>query len=201
MSQRFSTAVIVTVLIAGAFFIGGLARNWSPFGGGTPYTELGPAVIQSVQSMARLTTVEVVEYATVEKGNDFGWLNWAREDRIMMLAVARIGAGVDLEQMSPGAFDVDVESGIVTVELPPAQIMYVALDNTATQVFDRDTGLFSSGDPQLETDARQVAEQLLQQAALDNGILDAAQKHAEVAITELLMALGYSEVRFADPVR
>ena len=156
-------------------------------------------MIDSVQSMARLTTVEMVEYTTIEKGNDHGWLNWAREDRIMMLAVARIGAGVDLEALSPGAFEVDVDTGIVTVALPPAQIMYIALDNTATQVFDRDTGLFTSGDPQLETDARQVAEEVLRAAALEHGILVEAQEHARVAITELLLGLGYEEVRFADP--
>ena len=201
MAQKMGTGVIVIVLIAGAFFVGGAAGSWNPFGsgGGTPYTDVGPAVIDSVQSMARLTTVEMVEYTTIEKGNDHGWLNWAREDRIMMLAVARIGAGVDLEALSPGAFEVDVDTGIVTVALPPAQIMYIALDNTATQVFDRDTGLFTSGDPQLETDARQVAEEVLRAAALEHGILVEAQEHARVAITELLLGLGYEEVRFADP--
>jgi len=203
MAQRLGTVVIVVVLIAGAFFVGGMAGDWSPFGsgGGEPYTEVGPAVIDSMQSMAKLTTIEMVEYTTVEKGNDHGWLNWAREDRIMMLAVARIGAGVDLEQLSPGAFDVDLATGVVTVHLPPAELTYVALDNTATQVFDRETGVFTSGDPQLETDARQVAELLLSEAALNHGILDEAEAHARVVITELLTGLGYSEVQFADPLQ
>ena len=202
MAQKLGTGVIVIVLIAGAFFVGG-AGSWNPFGsaGGTPYTDVGPTVVDSIQSMARLTTVEMVEYTTIEKGNDHGWLNWAREDRIMMLAVARIGAGVDLEALSPGAFDVDTETGAVTVELPPAQIMYVALDNTSTQVFDRNTGVFTSGDPQLETEARQVAEEVLRTAALDRGILIQAEEHARVAITELLLGLGYLDVEFADPLR
>ena len=202
MAQKLGTAVIVIVLIAGAYFVGGAAGSWNPFGGtgGNPYTEVGPTVIDSVQSMARLTTVEMVEYTTVEKGNDHGWLNWAKKDRLTMLAVARIGAGVDLEQLSPGAFQVDTDTGVVTVELPPALITYIALDNTATQVFDRDTGLFTSGDPQLETDARQVAELVLREAALEHGILLQAAEHARVAITELLVGLGYSEVQFADPL-
>ncbi len=202
MAQRLGTIVIVIVLIAGAFLIGGAAGGWNPFStGGTPYTDVGPAVVDSVQSMARLTTIEMVEYTTVEKGNDHGWLNWAREDRIMMLAVARIGAGVDLEQLSPGAFDVDTETGVVTVQMPQAQIMYVALDNDVTQVFDRQTGVFTGGDPQLETDARQVAEEVLREAAIQHGILDEAQSHARVVISELLVGLGYSEVRFADPMQ
>jgi CubicO group peptidase (beta-lactamase class C family) len=201
MSQKLGTAVIVVVLIAGAYFVGSAADGWNPFGesGATPYTDVGPAVVESVQSMARLTTVEMVEYTTIEKGNDHGWLNWAREDRLAMLAVARIGAGVDLEQLSPGAFAVDIDTGAVTVQLPPAQITYVALDNAATQVFGRDTGIFTSGDPQLESDARQVAEEVLRGAALEHGILEEAEENARVVITELLMGLGYTEVHFATP--
>ena len=201
MSQKLGTAVIVVVLIAGAYFVGSAADGWNPFGesGATPYTDVGPAVVESVQSMARLTTVEMVEYTTIEKGNDHGWLNWAREDRLAMLAVARIGAGVDLEQLSPGAFAVDIDTGAVTVQLPPAQITYVALDNAATQVFGRDTGIFTSGDPQLESDARQVAEEVLRVAALEHGILEEAEENARVVITELLMGLGYTEVHFATP--
>jgi hypothetical protein len=66
-------------------------------------------------------------------------------------------------------------------------------------VFGRDTGVFTSGDPQLESDARQVAEEVLRVAALEHGILDEAQENARLAITELLLGLGYSEVRFATP--
>ena len=88
---------------------------------------------------------------------------------------------------------------MVTVSLPAPQITYVALDNAATQVFGRETGLLTSGDPQLETDARQIAEEVLRVAALDHGILAQAEENARVAITELLLGLGYSEVRFAAP--
>jgi hypothetical protein len=193
--------VIVVALIAGAFFVGSAAGGLSLFGsvGGEPYTEVGDTVVESVRSMARLTSVEMVEYTTIEKGTDHGWLNWANKDQIFMLAVARIGAGVDLQGLSPSAFDVD-ESGVVWVELPPAEVMYVALDNRATQVYDRDTGLFTEGNPQLESEARLAAEGILRQSALDHGILDVAQENAETAVRELLLALGYDDVRFVAPL-
>ncbi len=140
--------------IAGLFFVIANLSGFSPFGGDS-YTQVGPTVVDSVRNVAKLTTVEMVEYTTVEKGNDFGWLNWARGDRIFLFAVARIGAGVDMEMMTTDNFAVDEDSGRVTVTLPAPEIIFVEVDNGATQVYDRDTGLFTKGDAQLESDARQ----------------------------------------------
>ncbi len=141
----------------------------------------------------------MVEYTTVEKGNDAGWLNWARGDRIFLFAVARIGAGVDFDQVTVEDFEVDEESGRVLIRLPHAEIQFVEVDEGQTQVYDRDTGLFTSGDPQLESDARAVAQEVLLQGALDRGILQIAEDNAKTTLTEFLEGLGYTEVTFLDP--
>ena len=197
-SRRAGSILIVAVLIAGVFFAGANLAGWGPFKGisGEPFTQVGPTVVDSVHDVAKLTTVEMVEYTTVEKGNDFGWLNWARGDRIFLFAVARIGGGVDMELVTTTSFEVDEETGSVTVELPPAEIIFVEVDIDATQVYDRDTGLFTKGDSQLESDARQVAEEVLVRAALEHGILEKAQANAETTIEGLLMGVGYTEVTF-----
>ena len=196
-SKRAGSVVIAAVLIAGLLFIGSNLAGWSPFGG-DEYTQVGPTVVESVRDVAKLTTVEMVEYTTVEKGNDFGWLNWARGDRIFLFAVARIGAGVDMEQVTTLNFEVDEDSGRVTVQLPPSEIIFVEVDSEATQVYDRDTGLLTRGDAQLESDARQVAEEVLLSAAIDHGILDRAYTNAKATISSLLMGVGYTEVIFVD---
>ena len=198
-SPRRAGAILITaVLVAGVFFIVANIANWGPFKGlgGEPYTQVGPTVVESVRDVAKLTTVEMVEYTTVEKGNDFGWLNWARGDRIFLFAVARIGGGVDMEKVTTSNFVVDEGTGSVTVQLPPAEVMFVEVDNGATQVYDRDTGLFTKGDSQLETEARQVAEEILMKAALEHGILEKAQENAEATIASFLMGVGYTEVTF-----
>ena len=168
MAQRVGALVIAAVLVVGAFFVGRLATGFSLFGG-EEFTEVSPAVVDSVRALAELTTVEMVEYTTVEKGNDSGWLNWATGDSIFLFAVAEIGAGVDLDRVYTESFSVDGESGRVTVELPSATIQYVSVDNEQTTVFDRDSGVFTDGDPQLESDARAVAEDVLVEAALEGG--------------------------------
>ncbi|MCP4965819.1 MAG: DUF4230 domain-containing protein [bacterium] len=200
-SKRAGSIVIAAVLIAGLFFLGANLAGWSPLKGlgGEPYTQVGPTVVDSVRDVAKLTTVEMVEYTTVEKGNDFGWLNWARGDRIFLFAVARIGAGVDMQRVSTSNFEVDEDTGRVTVQLPLPEIIFVEVDNDGTQVYDRDTGLFTKGDSQLESDARQVAEEVLVNAALDHGIMDKAQSNAEETISSFLKGVGYTEVVFIDP--
>jgi hypothetical protein len=194
-SKRVGSFVIAAVLIAGLYFIIAGVAHLSPFGG-QPYTQVGPTVVDSVRNVAKLTTVEMVEYTTVEKGNNYGWLNWARGDRIFLFAVARIGAGVDMDAVTTDNFTVDGDTGTVTVRLPAPEIIFVEVDNDATQVYNRDTGLFTKGDPQLESDARQVAQQVLVNSAMEHGIMDRATENAKVTIENFLRGLGYTEVVF-----
>lgn len=199
MSSRVGAIVIGAVLILGAFFIGSAFSGFSLFGGGEEYADIGVSVVEQVRNVAELTTVEMVQTTTIEKGTDFGWLNWARGDRVFMFVVAHIGAGIDFDRFYTGSFQVDNDSGTVTVEMPPAQITYVALDNEQTQVIDRSTGIFTKGNPQLESDARQVAEQVLQETAIQVGILEQAEKNARNVIEGLLLELGYTQVVFVEP--
>lgn len=158
-----------------------------------PYEEIGPVVVTSIRDLANLTTVEVVEYAIVEKGTDSSWLDWARGDSLRLFAVANIGAGVDLSRVT--VRDVSVDStGVVEITVPSAEIQYVAVDNDATQILEREVGLLTKGDPRLETDARQVAEQVLVESALEAGILEKAETNARTVLTDFLLSLGYRDV-------
>lgn len=158
-----------------------------------PYQEIGPVVVTSIRDLANLTTVEVVEYTIVEKGTDSSWLDWARGDSLRLFAVANIGAGVDLAQVSIRDVSVD-PAGVVEITLPAAEIQYVAVDNEATQILERDIGLLTKGDPRLESDARQVAQEVLVQSALEAGILEKAEANARSVLTDFLLSLGYRDV-------
>ena len=158
-----------------------------------PYQQIGPVIISSIRDMSNLTTVETVQYTIVDKGTDKGWLSWARGDSLQLFAVAKIGAGIDLSQISVRNVSLD-DTGVVEISVPAAEIQYVSVDNEATQILDRDTGLFTKGDARLETDARQVAEEVLVQAALDDGILTQAEANARQVLTDFLLGLGYRDV-------
>ncbi len=156
------------------------------------YTEFAPVTLQTIRLVAELTTVEMVQYTTVVKGDDRGWLNWAAGDRIEMFAVARIGAGVDLDAIGEG--DLLVDEGKVVLRLPPAKLTYVSVDNEATHVYNRDTGVFTKGNPDLERSARLAAEELLTAQAIKQGILQTAEERAVNVLRDLIVSLGYTDV-------
>ncbi len=158
------------------------------------FTTVGPVTVQTIRSLSELSTVEMVQYTTIEKGDDRGWLNWATGDRIAMFAVAKIEAGIDLAKLEDDAISADRESGRVRIILPPAEITNIAVDNEATTVYDRDTGIFTKGNIDLERSARLAAEEVLVGQALDQGILELAADRAVLVITDLLEGLGYSDI-------
>jgi hypothetical protein len=158
-----------------------------------PYEEIGPVVISSLRDLSNLTTVETVQYTIVDKGTDRGWLDWARGDSLQLFAVAKIGAGIDMSRITVRNVSLD-DAGVVEITVPNAEIQYVSVDNEATQILDRETGLFTKGDPRLETDARQVAEEVLVEGALDDGILADAEANARQVLTDFLLGLGYRDV-------
>ena len=165
-----------------------------------PYEEIGPVTITAIRDLAQLTTVETVQYTIVEKGTDEGWLRWARGDSLRMFAVARIGAGVDLGQLTVRDISVDT-SGVVEIQVPAAVIQYVDPDEDATQVLERDVGIFTSGDPGLESDVRRIADEVLVDNAIDEGILELAEENAQSVLTDFLLSVGYADVvvEFEDP--
>lgn len=195
-------AVGVLVIVGSVAYVTGrtaaavddVAGSLDEITGEGPYTRLGPVTVQTVRDLASLTTLEVVEYTSIEKGDDRGWLNWATGDRIAMIVVARIGAGVDLSQVETDDILVDPEMGTVVIRLPSAEVTYVAADTEATQVYDRDTGIFTKGDPQLERAARLAAEEVLVEQALTGGILEQAETRAIEVLTNLIESLGYTDV-------
>ena len=68
------------------------------------------------------------------------------------------------------------------------------IDNAKTRVYSRDTGLFSTPDPNLESEVREEAERQLQQGALQDGILKTAADNARSTLSGMLQGLGFHEV-------
>ena len=82
----------------------------------------------------------------------------------------------------------------ISLHLPAAEIFTTRLDNAKTRVYSRETGLFSSPDPNLEGEVGSEAERQLQRAALDDGILKTAEANARQTITSMLNSLGFVRV-------
>lgn len=186
-------AVMALLLVAGMLWVSGKLDSLNPFGT-EPILVVGPTVVESIRELSDLVTVEVIEYTTIEQGHDAGFFNFARGDRIFLFAVARIGAGVDLGQIRDEDITVDREANSVRIRLPEAKILYAALDNENTRVYDRDTGIFTRGDRDLESEARIAAEAILREQALTVGILEHATENAKTTLHAFLKGLGFEQI-------
>jgi len=190
----FSLAFLTLLvwLITGA----GLARFIANLrGDGTVIQASQPTVVRQIQQLQRLETVRYTMDKIISGEHDSAYLpKFLVSDRLLLLVHGEVIGGVDLSKLQPG--DVAVRGRSVTVRLPSPEILVTRVDNARTRVYSRDTGLFSSPDPNLESEVREEAERQLQQAAQQDGILKTAEENARSALTTILKGLGFERVEF-----
>jgi hypothetical protein len=154
-----------------------------------------PTVVRQIQKLQRLETVSYTMDKIISGEHDNPILpKFLASDRLLLMVHGEVIAGVDLGKLQPS--DVAISERKVSVRLPKAEILVTRLDNEKTRVYSRDTGLFSSPDPNLETQVRQEAERQVQQAALQDGILKSADENARSSVQSILNGLGFQQIEF-----
>ncbi|HRN49725.1 MAG TPA: DUF4230 domain-containing protein [Anaerolineales bacterium] len=151
-------------------------------------------IVHEVRSMARLETIQYSVEKIISAETRQGLFGFLVGDRILFVAHGTVIAGVDLQKLSPE--DMRVEGGVLYVTLPPAEIFVATLENDKSYVYDREQGVITRGDQNLETVARQAAEDEIEAAALADGILEQAQINAENFLYRFFLQLGFPEVIF-----
>lgn len=151
-------------------------------------------VIEGVQALSRLETAsyQIEKVITAESGQ--GPLGFLFGDKLLLIAHGEMVAGVDLSYIGPNDL-MTTDEGAVYVRLPPAEVFVATLDNARTYVYDRRTGV-AGMNMQLETNARQEAERLMLQAAIENGLLETAEDNARDVLRSLFISLGFKHVIF-----
>lgn len=150
-------------------------------------------IVRQVRSLARLETAQYTLEKVIRAETGQGIFGALFGDRLLFVAHGDVIAGVDLSKMQPDDVIVSPD-GRVTVILPAAEIFVTSLDNQKSYVYDRETGLLTKGDINLETLARQAAEDELRNGALEDGILELAQSNAANVIDKLLRSLRFTDV-------
>ena len=215
-SNVYFLIIIVVLMAIGYFFIQSVQRGTEKAVGNTvdeviaPFKESNAAlqtqvadlmhptptiipdpvtIISDVHALARLETIHysVEKVITAETGQ--GNLAFLFQDKLLLVAHGVVIAGIDLSKLQPE--DMKMVNGVLNVRLPKAEIFIAALDNSKTYVYARDTGILTKQTKDLESLARQSAEEEIKKAALEDGILDSAQLNAEVYLTKFFGALGF----------
>jgi Protein of unknown function (DUF4230) len=166
------------------------------FRGGTTVINVNqPTVVRQIQQLQRLETVSYTMDKIMSGERNNAYLpKFLAGDRLLLVVHGDVIAGVDLGKVQ--AADVSVHGRTISLRIPAAEIFTTRIDNARTRVYSRDTGLFSTPDPNLESEVREEAERQLQQAALQDGVLKTADQNAHNTLSRMLTGLGFEQVEF-----
>ena len=174
----------------------GLLHLISLFRSGTTVINVNqPTVVRQIQQLQRLETVSYTMDKIMSGERNNAYLpKFLAGDRLLLVVHGDVIAGVDLGKVQPA--DVSVRGRTISLRIPTAEIFTTRIDNARTRVYSRDTGLFSTPDPNLESEVREEAERQLQQAALQDGVLKTADQNARTTLSRMLTGLGFEQVEF-----
>jgi Protein of unknown function (DUF4230) len=193
----FLGAVLTVVLVGALVWLSsglGLLHLIGMLRGGRALINVDqPTVVRQIQQLQRLETVNYTMDKIISGEHANAYLpKFLAGDRLLLVVHGEVVAGINLAGLQPG--DVLILGQKVSIHLPAAEVFSTRIDNARTKVYSRDTGLFSSPDPNLESEVRQEAERQLQQAALQDGILKTAADNARSTISGMLRGFGFREV-------
>ena len=152
--------------------------------------------INDIRALARLETIQYSVEKVITGQTGGGTFESLFGDRILFVGHGTVIAGIDMAKLQPE--DMRFENGVLTVKLPPAEVLVATLDNEKSYVYDRQTGVLTKPDPNLETLVRQSAESEILKAALEDGILEHARDNAEAYLIKFFAALGFPNTIFVQ---
>jgi len=193
------TGILVTMLVLSLVVWGitgtGLLHLLLSYAKGSVIQIDQPTVVRHIQQLQRLETVQFSMDKIISGEHENPYLpKFLAGDRLLLVVHGEVIAGVDLSQFQ--AQDVSLRGRTISLHLPKSKILMTRIDNSKTRVYSRDTGLFSSPDPNLESQVRQEAERELQEAALQDNVLKTADDNARSTVSAILRSFGFTDVEF-----
>jgi hypothetical protein len=163
----------------------------------TPKIITGPEVIRQIRQVSRLetTSYSVQTVVTVERPGNF--IGVGRQ-RLLVVVHGTVVAGIDLAKLREQ--DVTISDGgkRIVVQLPPAEILSRFLDESSTEVYDHQTGLFTKPDTSLVLEAQKAGADQVLQTACQDGILQRATRDGQRSIEQVLTLVGFEVIEFEE---
>ncbi len=177
---------IIILLLAGTItvngVVGGIQGLLNP-----PIVTTAQIVLERISGLSQLTSVKYNYSSLVTSQRDMpDVLQFLYGNKLVMVAVGHISAGIDLSQLT--AQNVTQEVGVLRVQLPPPTLQECFLNEQLSYVMSQDTGVFAQELPELSSEARRYALSQFRDNALNEGILNEANTQAQTVLTELLRA-------------
>ncbi|MGF1570478.1 MAG: DUF4230 domain-containing protein [Nodosilinea sp.] len=165
-----------------------------------PRVDVRTIVVQQLRGASELTTAIFAMEAVVPARSDRSLAGYViGSTNLLYIAYGEVRAGVDLSQISVADVQMDGAEGetAIQVTLPPPKILDRKLDLSQSQVYDYNRGFLGLGPdnaPDLQELAQQEALTKLEAAACTQGLLEEANRRAELTVSQLLSTAGFKTV-------
>ncbi|MFN5058511.1 MAG: DUF4230 domain-containing protein [Chloroflexota bacterium] len=171
-------------------------------------------ILRRTQNLSRLTTVKNtydnrIERAVTSSGDTtqsmvnmvdqiikgFGLdVQELTRDSITMVIYANVEAGVDLAKLNESDLIIDADGKGIRINLPPTEIFSISIDNKLSYVEQRTTRFLARPQKELESETRQLAENMALKKACELGIMFVAADNAEESMRRLFEFAGFERV-------
>lgn len=188
--KKIKLAALLILIVVGSFFVYSWAnKSQSKY----TYNLNSQTVIKQIESLNRLETASFTIEKIIDVKTTGGPLaDFLYGDRILLIAHGQVIAGFDMAKLNED--QVEIADKTVKMTLPAPEILVNSIDNNQTRVYDRNQGLLTKGDANLESEARKQAQAVIRDAACKGGILNEAEKNGRNQITALLRSLGFETI-------
>jgi hypothetical protein len=152
-------------------------------------------VVQQVRGASELTTAVYTMESVVPTSRERTLGGYViGKTTLLYIAHGEVRAGVDLATLRPE--DVQIAGTTATLRLPPPKILDSKIDVNRSKVYDYDRGFMGLGPdvaPELQELAQRETLSKIVEAACTDGVLQAANDRAKLAVSQLLTTAGYTQ--------
>ncbi|MCA1065524.1 DUF4230 domain-containing protein [Rossellomorea sp. AcN35-11] len=189
---------VLLILLLFILLLGGASIGVYSWLSGSTFTEERGSFVDRIQEMSSLATAQGFVKAVIEQEDNQLFGKSINTDlpgtkrKLLMVVPGTVLAGVDLQGIDQDDIVVDEETKVIELTLPRAKILQepsIDTDNIKTfsveGIFRRDVD-WNEGFALAE-----VAKDQISQEAVEQGILQAAEKNAEKSLKGFFEQLGY----------
>ncbi|MGE6754903.1 DUF4230 domain-containing protein [Rossellomorea sp. NPDC071047] len=197
---------VLLILLLFILLVGGVSIGVYSLLSGSTFTEEKGAFVERIQEMSSLATAQGFIKAVIEQednqlfGKDINTDIPGTKRKLLMVVPGTVLAGVDLQGIDEDDIVVDEEKKEIQLTLPRAEILQdPSIDTENIKTFSVE-GIFRNDVDWNEGFAlAEVAKDQISQEAVEQGLLQAAEKNAEKSLKGFFVQLGYDiTIQFQD---
>ncbi|MDT9026683.1 MULTISPECIES: DUF4230 domain-containing protein [Rossellomorea] len=197
---------VLLILLLFILLVGGVSIGVYSLLSGSTFTEEKGAFVERIQEMSSLATAQGFIKAVIEQednqlfGKDINTDIPGTKRKLLMVVPGAVLAGVDLQGIDEDDIVVDEEKKEIQLTLPRAEILQdPSIDTENIKTFSVE-GIFRNDVDWNEGFAlAEVAKDQISQEAVEQGLLQAAEKNAEKSLKGFFEQLGYDvTIQFKD---